>query len=90
MCCLIKTSRHLHRKIIVVKLYTSKMLQIIPLKVHGWSAARRFLRRLFPLIQDAEHNIYIFHKGTRRQAVCMSNSERAAEGILDLDEELEM
>ena len=47
-------------------------------------------RRLFPLIQDAEHNIYILQKCTRRQAVCMSNGECAAEGILDLNEELEM
>ena len=62
------------------------MLQNIPLKVHGWSAARRF----FPLIQDAEHNVYILQKGTRRRAVCLSNGECTAEGILDLDEELEM
>ena len=62
------------------------MLQNIPLRVYVWSAARRY----FPLIQDAEHDIYIFQKGTRRRAVCLSNGERAAEGILDLDEKLEM
>ena len=62
------------------------MLQNILLKVHGWSGACR----VFPLIQDAEHNIYILQKGTRRRAVCVSNGERAAERILDLDEELEM
>ena len=92
--CLIKTLSQLvtflssppsSKKNIVVKLYTSKMLhwQNIPL---GWSAVRSF----FPLIQDAEHNIYILQKGTRRRAICVSNGERAAEGILDLDEELEM
>jgi hypothetical protein len=47
------------------------------------------LSRFFPFIQDAEYHIYNLQKGIRRRAVCMSNGERAAEGILDLDEELE-
>jgi len=62
------------------------MLQNILQKVHGWSAARSF----FPLIQDAEHNIYTLHKSIWRRAICASNGECAAEGILDLDKELEM
>lgn len=79
-CC------HLDRKVIDIKLYTSKMLQNIPLRVYSWSTVRRY----FPLIQDAEHNIYILQKGTRRRAVCLTNGECAAEGILDLDGELEI
>jgi hypothetical protein len=63
------------------------MLQNIPL-VHRWSTARRFLCCFSPIIQDAEYKIYILQKGTGRRAVCASNGERAAEGILDLDEEL--
>jgi len=46
--------------------------------------------RLFPLVQDAEHIVYNLRKGTGRRAVCVSNGERTAEGILDLDKESEI
>jgi len=54
------------------------------------SSSKSTAGRFFPVVQDAEHSIYILQEGTRRRAVCVGNGERAAERILDLDEELEM
>ena len=62
------------------------MLQKIS-QIQSWfTGARRFV----PLGQDTKHSVYILQKGIAKRVIFVANCERTVEGILYLDDELQI